>query len=399
MRRACTSPFGVCPGFIDAMQTDADLIILGGGCAGLSLAMRLAARGSDCPRVAIVEQRELYERDRSWSYWRTPGARLTHLARREWPAVRLSAGGRSVSVDCRAMPYQTIDSGDFYAEAWGLIRRNPRIAAFLGESVMARPVRMEGVWRVETSRRALRGATVIDTRPPLEGSETPPQLWQSFSGVEVECPEGTFADDQVTLMDFEPDVRGSICFRYVLPYSATRALVEATVFSPERRTAAELAPELARFVARTTAGRATRLIHQEYHAIPMGTSEPLTVPLDGWVRVGLHSGAARAATGYAFQRIQRWADVAAEYAARGRTPEPLRADPWITRRMDSLFLDVLCRQPERAPGLFLGLFALPDPGPVLRFLSDEARLMDYLKVMRSLPAGLFLREAWRRVNS
>jgi lycopene beta-cyclase len=131
----------------------------------------------------------------------------------------------------------------------------------------------------------------------------------------------------------------------------------------------------------------------------MGTSEPPTVLLDGYVRVGLHSGAARAATGYAFQRIQRWADVAAECAARGRTIAPLRADPWITRRMDSLFLDVLCRQPERGPGLFLSLFARPDPGPVLRFLGDEARPMDYLKVMRSLPAGLFLREAWRRVHS
>jgi hypothetical protein len=32
---------------------------------------------------------------------------------------------------------------------------------------------------------------------------------------------------------------------------------------------------------------------------------------------------------------------------------------------------------------------------VLRFLSDEARPADYLKVMRSLPAGLFLREALR----
>lgn len=389
----------VCPGSIDAMETDADLIILGGGCAGLSLAMRLAARGPDCPRVAIVEQREIYAHDRSWSYWRTPGARLTHLARREWPAVRVSAGGRSVSVDCRAIPYQTIDSGHFYAEAWGLIRRNPRITSFLGESVAEPPARVAGTWRVETSRRALQAVTVIDTRPPLEGSETPPQLWQSFSGVEVECPEGTFADDQVTLMDFEPDVRGSICFRYVLPYSATRALVEATVFSLERRTASELAPELARFVARTTAGRTTRLIHQEYHAIPMGTSEPPTVPLDGYMRVGLHFGAARAATGYAFQRIQRWADVAAESAAQGRTLAPLRADPWITRRMDSLFLDVLCRQPERAPGLFLGLFARPDPGSVLRFLSDEARPMDYLRVMRSLPAGLFLREAWRRVHS
>jgi lycopene beta-cyclase len=381
------------------MRTDADLIILGGGCAGLSLAMRLAGRGADCPRIAIVEQREVYGHDRSWSYWRTPGARLTHLARREWSSVRVNAGDRSVSVDCREMPYQTIDSGAFYAEAWGLIRRNPRMASFLGESVTAPPVRVEGVWRVETSRRALRAATVIDTRPPREGSGPPPQLWQSFSGVEVECPEGTFADDQVTLMDFEPDARGNICFRYVLPYSATRALVEATVFSPERRTASDLAPALARFVARTTAGRATRLIHQEYHAIPMGTSEPPTVLLDGYVRVGLHSGAARAATGYAFQRIQRWADVAAECAARGRTIAPLRADPWITRRMDSLFLDVLCRQPERGPGLFLSLFARPDPGPVLRFLGDEARPMDYLKVMRSLPAGLFLREAWRRVHS
>lgn len=381
------------------MQTDADLIILGGGCAGLSLAMRLAARGADCPRVAIVEQREVYAHDRSWSYWRTSGARLTHLARREWPAVRVSAGGRSVSVDCRAMPYQTIDSGDFYAEAWGLIRRNPRITSFLGESVAEPPTRVAGGWRVETSRRALRGGGVIDTRPPLEGSGPRPQLWQSFSGVEVECAEGAFADDHVTLMDFEPDARGSICFRYVLPYSATRALVEATVFSPERRTASELSPELARFVARTTAGRATRLIHQEYHAIPMGTSEPPTGSLDGYVRVGLHSGAARAATGYAFQRIQRWADVAAECAARGRTLEPLRPDPWITRRMDSLFLDVLCRRPERAPGLFLSLFARPDPGPVLRFLSDEARPMDYLNVMRSLPAGLFLREALRRAHS
>lgn len=378
------------------MQTEADLIVIGGGCAGLSLAMRLAARGTNCPRVAIVEPREVYIHDRSWSYWRTRGARLTHLARREWPAVHVSAGGRTISVDCCGMPYQTIDSGDFYAAAWGLIRRNTRITSFLGESVIAPPARVAGLWRVQTSRRALQSAAVIDTRPPLEGSGSPPRLWQSFSGVEIECPEGNFASDQVTLMDFEPDVRGGICFRYVLPFSATRALVEATVFSPERQTATELAPALARFVARTAAGRAIRRIRQEYHAIPMGTSEPPTVRSQGYVRVGLHHGAARAATGYAFQRIQRWADVTAERAAHGKTPAPLRADPWVTRRLDSLFLDVLCRQPESAPGLFMSLFARPDPGPVLRFLSDEARPLDFLQVMRSLPPSPFLCEALRK---
>lgn len=384
-----------CPGSGDAMLTRADLIILGGGCAGLSLATRLAGWGLDCPRIALIERRVDYGHDRTWSYWRTPGARLTHLAGREWTAVSVTAAGRKVSVDCREMPYQVIASSDFYAEAWRRIRANPRIDCFLGEEVTTPPQREAGEWRVATARGEWRGETIIDTRPPTNDSAVPPRLWQSFSGVEVECPDGTFADHEATLMDFEPDSSGAISFLYLLPYSTCRALVEATVFSPERRSDAEMQPLLARVLARATADRPYQLGRHEHHAIPMGGGGEASSLGEGHVRVGLHAGAARAATGYAFQRIQRWADAAADAAARGRAIPSIARDPWIIRRMDSLFLRVLARAPERAPGLFLRLFARPDPRPVLRFLSDEARPADYLKVIRSLPAGPFLREALR----
>jgi lycopene beta-cyclase len=46
-----------------------DLIILGGGCAGLSLARRLSELGEDCPQTVILESRSSYTDDRTWCFW------------------------------------------------------------------------------------------------------------------------------------------------------------------------------------------------------------------------------------------------------------------------------------------------------------------------------------------
>lgn len=361
----------------------------------MSLAVRLAALGQACPRVAVVEKRPRYEHDRTWSGWRGSGSRRPHQARRDWNEVVVTAGGRSVRVDCAAMPYQSIDSGTFYAEAEAGIRANDRLRLLLGEPVTDPPARLDGVWRVRTTARELVSPAVVDTRPGLQGGARPPRLWQSFSGVEVECPMGTFDPARAVLMDFMDEPGLPVAFLYLLPYSSSRALVEATVFSPRKLDEGALAPMLARLLAKVSPAETPRVVHREHHAIPMGLDAIDSFPMEGYVRVGLEAGAARASTGYAFQRIQRWADEAVECIAHGRRVRPLAADPWIVRRMDDLFLRVLARAPERAPELFLRLFSRRDPRPVLRFLNDEARPLDYLAVMRALPAGLFLREVFR----
>ena len=118
----------------------------------------------------------------------------------------------------------------------------------------------------------------------------------------------------------------------------------------------------------------------------------------GHVRAGLTSGAARPATGYAFQRVQRWADSCSEALRCAGTPHGHRPDPLLTRVMDRLFLDVLRSQPGRGPELFMRLFGGTDMRRIVRFLSDQATSMDRAAIVASLPAGLFLRQLLRPVQ-
>ena len=57
---------------------DYDLIIIGGGCAGLSLARRLIEDESTL-RVLILEHRDAYSDDRTWCFWENSDHSLKNL--------------------------------------------------------------------------------------------------------------------------------------------------------------------------------------------------------------------------------------------------------------------------------------------------------------------------------
>lgn len=368
------------------------LVILGGGCAGLGLAMRLAQLGEACPRTVIIERRADYVHDRTWCYWSTPQARLTGLARMKWSQAVISADTRRVVADCATQPYACIASDDFYRAALATIALNPRISLRTETEVTTEPERVGGVWSVGTSHGSLSGRQVVDTRPWRQGAAARPLMAQSFSGVEVEVESDLFATTTATLMEFVEGPADQITFLYLLPSGPRRALIEATVFGPYALSAAELAPTLEAMLGRTLAGRAYRVVHREYHVIPMGLPSATVSLGSGHVRVGLEAGGVRAATGYGFQRIQQWAEQAAEAVRRGRPIPAHVADPWLVGWMDRLFLRVLLAYPARAPEIFLRLFGRVDCAALTRFLSGEARLMDCLKVIIALPPGPFVRQ-------
>ncbi len=51
------------------MTSTADIIIIGAGCAGLSLAWQLTQRGLSGRNVVLLEPRTEYGRDRTWCFW------------------------------------------------------------------------------------------------------------------------------------------------------------------------------------------------------------------------------------------------------------------------------------------------------------------------------------------
>ena len=374
------------------MQSDADLIILGGGCAGLSLAMRLAELGPNCPRTLIIEERTRYTNDRTWCFWDDGSIRIRPLVQHRWQNMKIQSAGRSVTVNCGATAYQMLPSDVFYAAAIEQIAANQRIQLFMGASVLEPSYKRAGKWQIQTSQALYRASMVIDTRPVTKATRGAAILWQSFYGREINCEDAVFDPTCAELMNFVDSNATDIRFAYVLPVSPHRALIETTVFGPDPLSRPALSSDLSTAIARYVNGVGFRILREENGVLPMGTATAKANPDVTYVRVGVNWGGARASTGYAFQRIQRWADVCAKQLGEGKLPIGHEPDPLLLRGMDHLFLSVLRTRSAAAPAMFLSMFEKVDPARIIRFLSDGGTLLDRAIVASVLPVIPFMNE-------
>jgi lycopene beta-cyclase len=370
---------------------DADLVILGAGCAGLSLAARLA-RVQDRLRVDIVEPRVDYEDDRSWCFWRPEHHDLSDLVSHSWDGWRFSgATGAAVHHRVTGLRYQYLRGSDFYRRALQRIEGASSIRMHAG--VRATEIAPLGdgpdaLIRVETDRGSILARHVIDTRPRV----MPAMLYQSFSGVEIESERPLpFDQREVGLMDSMATDGGGMHFRYTLPLGRTRALVEWTRFNTSPTPSATLSAELDDELARLGLAGA-RVIRREGGILPMGMIGGLPETPRGVVFAGNSGGALRAASGYGFLRIQRWALACADALLREGPPIGHPAEPFLRRSMDRIFLQAVRADLERTPEYFMALARGVQPAGLVRFLSDAARLTDYVRLIDSLPTVPFLRQ-------
>jgi lycopene beta-cyclase len=366
-----------------------DVAILGGGCAGLSLAVRLVGTGLE---VVLVEPRRVWETDRTWSGWRMAPHPFEGCVAHRWPRWRVSAGGRSVVRGGRGYAYEAVDAGRFYAQALATIAAAPNVtllpgtAAEIGGGVDAPRVTLDLEGAAAGQLHARR---VVDTRP-LPGR---PAYGQFFAGVEIEAETDRFDPETCHLMEFAEPRPDGIAFTYTLPTTPRRALVEATVFA-ERHPGKPALEAACRTAATRAAGGRYRVIRREGGTIPMDPDfadrpdNPRLLPF------GLRGGAARPATGYAFARIQARADaLAGRLTGEGtRMPE----DGPVMRAMDRLFLKVIARDPARGPELFFRLFDRTPPDRIERFLTGSTAPADRLAVALALPIPPFARAALAR---
>ena len=375
-----------------------DLVILGGGCAGLSLSMALATLGRRCPRTLVIESRTGYTNDRTWCYWSDRSVTVPYPTLHRWQTMRVAHAGQSVSLDCGSTPYQMVAAQDFYAAAQASIDGQPDMALRLGTSVVGEPSRRGDVWNIRTSSGNVTARSVVDTRPPRLPRRDGATLWQSFYGHEIECSAAVFDPLSLDLMNFlAPDAR-DVAFVYVLPVTPTRALVEVTVFGATPLAPRELSVRLDAAVAQRVGNASFTTLRSEHGILPMGLNETPTSAHPSYVKVGVMAGGARPSTGFAFQRIQRWAGQCAQALVSCGEPVGHQPDPLPVRLMDQIFLDVLRANPSRGGDVFFSLFSRADPARVIRFLSGDAGIVDGLAVVAAMPVPPFLRAALARTR-
>ncbi len=381
---------------------DAELVILGAGCAGLALAARLA-EGDSGLRVIAVDVRTDYADDRSWCFWAAPDHELRSIVHREWGTWAYQAeGGPAHEHGVDGTTYQYIRGADFYARCRAIIDASPTVELRLGVAAgslrAVDPAEGEGVV-VSTTAGDLTAGWVVDTRP----RRTAALLFQCFSGVEVD--HGGSLD--LAALGIEHGAAGlmtgmradadGLGFVYVLPLSHTTALVEWTRFSPAPLRAS--AVRAGRDAALASLGAPlgaphVRVLREEGGVLPMGRvpsgAADATPSIPGVVVAGAAGGALRDASGYGFARIQAWARDCADRLARDEAPVGHPPEPFVRRQMDRIFLQALRAHPERTADYFAAMARGVASARLLRFLTDRARLSDLLAIIASLPLLPFL---------
>jgi Glycine/D-amino acid oxidases (deaminating) len=145
-----------------------DYVILGGGCAGLSLAYELDINNKiKNKKLAIVEIREEYKRDKTWSFWKVCNHNFDDCIVKSWNNFSLNSKSGSYEVFNKTYPYQTIDSELFYNKILNKIKQNKNIEFFK-----------------DTNQLNLNNSIIFNSILPKVNYED--NLWQHFKGIEIE---------------------------------------------------------------------------------------------------------------------------------------------------------------------------------------------------------------------
>lgn len=380
------------------MSKKSELVIMGGGCAGLSLARQLAIlekHGHAIPETTILEPREEYLHDRTWCFWQPAHVPVDTRIAHEWERWSFSErGGSRILHEGGSWRYRCLPSDRFYREATSWIQGSSQIRLKTAVPVFSAAKGDGEDHRIETPEGPLKAGMVVDTRPPSTRGK--PLLLQQFIGVEVKTAVPMQDPGCVGLMENMQQDEHGFLFHYVLPYSESKCLLEVTRFTADKVPWERMEEDLGR--ARqacdlSNAGESRR----ERGIIPMGLPAQNLSTGPTWAVAGTRGGAIRPATGYGFQRIAAWAESCARSLVEDGCVLSQPSFPRSIRWMDDLFLRLLRRKPELAPQLFMRFAGRLSPGQSVRFLSNKPNLYDKWRVVRSLPAQPFLEQLWRQV--
>jgi lycopene beta-cyclase len=378
---------------VTAPPVECDVLIAGGGLAGLLLAAGLCHERFAALRVCVVEPRLRYVRDRTWSYWRQGPHDLSHLERRTWQHWSVAYAGHEIQRAAPGWVYASVDADEVYANALNKIHAVSHVQLLQGWGVdgdLSAEVTLKNVHSGQGCR--IGACRVVDARARLQLQ--PSDLVQQFVGLEVCSDQAVFEPEMVQLMHFESAKQG-LHFMYVLPYDAHRALIETTWISPASHQP-DFEEELRQAVELRLGNASYEVVYREQGCLPLITPAQ---PRDGVIRLGRSGAALRPSTGYAFlNTLAQVQHVLAQWPSESKClanwQAPMPPNTVSQRWMDAVFLRELQSHWQRAPERFMDLFASVSPDVLIRFLSGHESWVDRIAVMRALPISPFIQAAW-----
>jgi len=351
-----------------------DYIIIGGGCAGLSLAYELEINDKLKDKtLAIIEPRTEYKRDKTWSFWRVISHNFDDCVMKSWKNFTINIPKKTNHLECASYPYQSIDSGLFYEKINNRLKENKNISFF------------KDVDEINS-----KNSIIFNSVPSIKQDHL--NLWQHFCGVEIETKNDFFDDEIFNLMDFDCDQRESVHFFYTLPYSKTKALVETTWLSKMNdKSQKDYDNQIKDYVENHLNLKNYKITYKEEGAIPL--FYPIYKEIKNQINIGTAGGMTRLSTGYTFLNIQEHS----KYICKNIENISKTKKFEISKKyqfLDDIFLRVLDENPKMMPGIFFKMFK-SSPNTVIKFLSNKSNFLDDLSIILKMPKWTFVKALFR----
>jgi lycopene beta-cyclase len=370
------------------MPVSYDAAIIGAGLSGLTLANRLAESSWAGRRILIVDDAGHDLRMRTWAYWTPRPIGLSATESGAWDAIAVHASGSSALLPLRPYRYVAISGALLHDTLNSRLSVTPHYEFVTGS---ADAIREGGDHAVITIDGADVTATWAFDSRPLTPAPSSPRL--VFLGWEIDTDTEAFDPAVATFMDFRGREAGTVSFCYVLPTTARHALVEIAAFQWSLD-GPDLACALTHYLRHVCGLTAWAVTRTEGGSLPLARP-PTSARRDRVIPIGVRGGMLKASTGFAVERIQRHsASIVRSLDHFGHpyaVDAPRRRHAWL----DSVFLDVLRRDPDIVEAVMARLFIRNGAPAVLRFLDEDS---DALPARRAPPGAVAPRRSGRTTD-
>ena len=345
-------------------------VIIGGGCAGLSLAYELEIHEKLKDKtLAIIEPRKEYKRDKTWSFWKVAPHNFDDCVKKNWENFSINIPGKTNYLECKNFPYQSIDSGLFYEKIKKKFKKNKNIFFFKN---------------IEEINK--QNSLVFNSVPNIKKNHL--NLWQHFCGVEIKTDNDIFDKKIFNLMDFDCEQRESVHFFYTLPYTKNRALVETTWLSKMNdNSQKDYENQINNYIKNNLKIKNYEITYKEEGAIPL--FYPLNKNEKNKINIGTAGGMTRLSTGYTFLNIQEHSKYIRENIDNISNAKKFEIDKKY-QFLDEIFLRVLKKNPEKMSDVFFRMFKT-SPKTVIKFLSNKSNFLEDLSIIFKMPKLIFIK--------
>jgi len=290
--------------------------------------------------------------------------------------------------------YKLIRGIDFYAYCFNELRKHSNITVL--ESAITDLVsnRQESFVVAGTKRykASYIFSSILFDKPQLHSK----QYWllQHFRGWVIESPDPVFNPSVATLMDFKTDQSAGAAFYYVLPFTENKALIEYTLFSKERLAEPAYEQALKTYVEEKLGIATYHIRERESGIIPM-TNYSFPSRQHNLIYIGTAGGQTKASSGYTFRFIQKQSAMLVKNLEHEKLLVPAAKKRF--HFYDSVLLHILNYNKMAGDKIFTQLFRNNKAANVLKFLDNETTVQDEVKIIKSLPTGIFLEAAFKHL--